>query len=355
MKQAAPPPRRTLQRGALVAPLLLTLAATALPAHAAKKKTAARPAAAAPAAPSSVQGDYIVAIVNREPVTNHEVQAHAQKLSQQLAAARQPVPARAELLRLALDEVVLRKAAIQSARTSGVTLTDEEFNQIEVNRAREAKMSVAEFRRKTMAAGRLTEAQYFSTLRDEILLERVRDGRISAEVARISDQEALQLLREERERQGGAPLVMPEFHASHILLVPAANLSEQQALARLASVRRDIASGKIDFASAARQLSQDGSASNGGDLGWFQPGMMVPEFQSEIDKLKPGQLSQPFLSRYGAHLVQLVEVREKPMNAQQQLALARATLRQQRSALALQQWENELRSRTYIEMREAPR
>ena len=344
--------------GSLALALLLGLSAAALPAQAqtAGKKARAAKAAATQNAPasSSRSGDYIVAIVNSEPVTNHEVNRRAGMLAQQLRANKVAVPDRATLLRRALNDEILQKAATFSARNSGMTVGDEELRQIEANLARDRKMSVDEFRKRIMAERGITASQYRQSLLDQILLERVRDARINAEVARISDVEALQLLRDEQ-RKTGATLMAEQSHARHILLRPAPNLSEQQALARLAAVRTSIASGKTDFASAARELSQDGSASAGGDLGWAPAGQFVPEFEQQLDRLKPGQMSQPFMSRFGAHLVQLIERRTEPMNEAQQIAVARAALRERKAAQALQQWENEIRNRAYIEMRAEPR
>lgn len=341
--------------GALALALLLGLSAATLPAQAqtAAKTRSAKATTKAPVA-SSRSGDYIVAIVNSEPVTNHEVNRRAAMLAQQLAANKIPVPDRATLLRRALNDEILQKAATYSARNSGFRVEDEELRQIEANMARERKLGVEDFRKRIMAERGITASQYRQSLTDQILLERVRDARINAEVARISDVEALQLLREEQQKTG-ATLTAEQSHARHILLRPAPNLTEKQALARLAAVRASIASGKTDFASAAREISQDGSASAGGDLGWAPAGQFVPEFEQQLDRLKPGQMSQPFLSRFGAHLVQLIERRTEPMTEAQQVAVARAALRERRSAQALQQWENEIRNRAYIEMRAEPR
>lgn len=347
----------------LTALMLVGSVGIALPAHAqtkttkakanSSKKQIAKPTAAT--APAAVSGDYIVAIVNREPVTNREVNLQANALAQAIREAKQPVPAREALLKQALDTLVLQKAALHSARNSGITVSEGELQQIEVNMAHAAGLSLAEYRKKRMTEDRLTENQYFSTLRDAVTLERVRDARVSSEVARVSDQEAMKSLADEQRRNGGQPLVLPEFRARHILVLVNNQTNEAQAMAKLTALRKQIAAGKLDFSEAARTNSQDGSAQAGGDLGWFDAEKMVPEFSEQIARMQPGQLSQPFMSRFGAHLVVLDEVRAIPMNARQQLALARNQLRQQRSALALQQWENELRNSAYIEMRGAPR
>lgn len=347
----------------LIALMLVGSVSIALPAHAQAKTAKAKASVSkkqsakvvTTTVPSAITGDYIVAIVNREPVTNREVNLQANALVQAMREAKQPVPAREALLKQALDTIVLQKAALHSARNSGITVSESELQQIEVNIARAAGLSLADYRKKRMAEDRLTENQYFSNLRDSVILERVRDARVSSEVARVSDQEAMKSLADEQRRNGGQPLVLPEFRARHILVLVNSQTTEAQAVAKLTALRKQIAAGKLDFSEAARANSQDGSAQVGGDLGWFDAEKMVPEFSEQVAHMQPGQLSQPFMSRFGAHLVVLDDVRAIPMNARQQLALARSQLRQQRSALALQQWENELRNSAYIEMRGAPR
>ena len=149
--------------GALPLAILLGLSAAALPAQAqtaGKSKTAATKKA--PQA-SSRSGDYIVAIVNSEPVTNHEVNRRASMLAQQLAANKVAVPDRATLLRRALNDEILQKAATFSARNSGMTVGDEELRQIEANLARDRKVSVEEFRKRIIAErGRATASASLS-------------------------------------------------------------------------------------------------------------------------------------------------------------------------------------------------
>ena len=81
----------------------------------------------------------------------------------------------------------------------------------------------------------------------------------------------------------------------------------------------------------------------------------MPEFQEQINALQPGALSQPFASRFGVHLVQLLDRRSAPMTQEQQIQAARNILRQQKAQEALRKWESEVRAQAHIEMREAPR
>jgi peptidyl-prolyl cis-trans isomerase SurA len=140
----------------------------------------------------------------------------------------------------------------------------------------------------------------------------------------------------------------------HILLRPSARLTAAQAQARLGTYRARVASGEARFEDLARQFSEDGSASAGGDLGWAQPGMMVPEFEQAMNTLGPGELSQPVTSRFGVHLIQVLERRQADVDPRQVREQARNVLREQRFEEAYVDWVRDLRARAYIEMREPP-
>lgn len=102
-----------------------------------------------------------------------------------------------------------------------------------------------------------------------------------------------------------------EVHARHILLKTSVMQDDAQARAKLLQLRNDILNKKIDFTAAAREYSQDpGSAAQGGDLGWTTPDVFVPQFRNELDSLKPGQISQPFQSPFGWHIVQLLDTKQ---------------------------------------------
>ena len=175
--------------------------------------------------------------------------------------------------------------------------------------------------------------------------------RTSMAAEKVTELDAVQWLRS----HDAGNLRITESHARHILLPANDEASARQAMTKLADVRKRVGAGRLDFAAAAREMSQDGSAAQGGDLGWAPEGTFVPEFQQQIDALKPGAMSQPFASRFGVHLVQLLDRRETAMTQEQQIAAARNVLRQQKADEALRKWESEVRAQAYIEMREAPR
>ena len=147
---------------------------------------------------------------------------------------------------------------------------------------------------------------------------------------------------------------LTQSHARHILLLPSAKLSAAEAKRRLEDFRQQVLSGKADFAALARANSQDGSAAQGGDLGWANPGMFVPEFEDTMNHLEPGEISEPLQSRFGVHLIQLLERRRVALSPQQQRESVRAMLREKKLDEAYQPWAQELRGRAYVEMRESP-
>jgi peptidyl-prolyl cis-trans isomerase SurA len=156
------------------------------------------------------------------------------------------------------------------------------------------------------------------------------------------------------ERQEITTLLVTQTRARHILLRPSAQLSQAQAVARLSELRKAVVAGQADFAALARELSQDGSAQQGGDLGWANPGMFVPEFEEVMNRLNPGQVGEPLVSRFGVHLIEVTDRRNAPMTEAEQRTLARNVLREKKLDEAYTNWVEEVRGRAYVEMRDPP-
>ena len=156
----------------------------------------------------------------------------------------------------------------------------------------------------------------------------------------------------ERERAGVPGAQVVQTHARHILLRPSPQLSEAAAAARLTEYKQRIQSGQADFATLAREHSQDGSAKEGGDLGWANPGQFVPEFEEALDALQPGQIGGPLVSRFGVHLLQLMERRTATLSQREQREVARNMVREKKLDEAYANWIREVRARAYVEFRE---
>ncbi|MFZ5547707.1 MAG: peptidylprolyl isomerase [Pseudomonadota bacterium] len=155
-------------------------------------------------------------------------------------------------------------------------------------------------------------------------------------------------------RADTAQASVTQTRARHILLRPSAALTPEAAQRRLAEFRDQILSGQRKFEDLARQYSEDGSASSGGDLGWASPGNFVPEFEETMNKLPPGGISTPVASRFGVHLIQVVERRQVAVDPKELREQARNILREQKFEPAYLEWVAELRARAYVEMREPP-
>ena len=124
-------------------------------------------------------------------------------------------------------------------------------------------------------------------------------------------------------------------------------------MARLTALRREIESGARSFEDVAREVSEDGTAARGGDLGWFAPGMMVPEFEQPASRLPLGAISDPVRSRFGVHLIQVLERRPLVLTPEQRREQVRSVLRERKFGQAFDDWVAELRARAYVELRDA--
>jgi peptidyl-prolyl cis-trans isomerase SurA len=179
----------------------------------------------------------------------------------------------------------------------------------------------------------------------------LKPGDVTPELLRTGAGFHLLKLVEKRE---GEAFRMQQTRARHILLRPSAQLSAEAAQKRLAGFKQQIEGGKANFDQLARENSEDGSASLGGDLGWAGAGTFVPEFEETMNRLPINGISDPVVSRFGVHLIQVTDRRAVSLDLKQQREQARNVLREQKFDEAYTEWLRELRARAYVEMREAP-
>jgi peptidyl-prolyl cis-trans isomerase SurA len=162
------------------------------------------------------------------------------------------------------------------------------------------------------------------------------------------------LLKLVEQREGDA-FRITQTRARHILLRPSAQAGAEAAARQLAEFKRLIQAGTRRFEDLARERSEDqGSGERGGDLGWTSPGAFVPEFEEAMNKLAINGISEPVQSRFGLHLIQVLERREVALDPKQLREQARAALREQKFEQAYTDWVRDLRARAYVEVRDAP-
>ena len=151
-------------------------------------------------------------------------------------------------------------------------------------------------------------------------------------------------------RGGTSSLVVGQTHARHILIKLSEVVSEKDAKRKMDGIKERIDNG-TKFEDMARQYSEDGSANNGGDLGWVNPGDTVPPFEKAMDALGMGEVSEPILSPFGWHIIQVLERRQQDMTKEASRLKARQEIRARKSEEAYQDWIRELRDRAFVELR----
>lgn len=420
---------------------------------------AARPlGTASPVVVGQQAADFIIAVVNSEPITNNEFRMEAERLIQQQAQARRPQPSRNELVQAVMDRLISDKAQLHLARETGIRIDEAAIDQAEQAIARQNQVDVAQLRKRIASEG-MELSVFRAQLRDQLTLTRLRERDVDARV-RVSDLEVDQYLRDlqtssdpavqeiniaqvlvavpdaatpeqvaalqtkaqlvltraragedfaalarelsdSADRANGGQLGLRQmdrlpplfveatqnlaagalspvlrsgagFHvlkvlekrlagtsvqqsrARHILLRATPQMSETTARDTLNEFKRRIQAGQTDFATLARDNSQDGSAAQGGDLGWASPGQFVPEFEAVLNALVPGQISDPLISRFGVHLIQLMERRVGTLTLKEQQELSRNVLRDKKLNEAYTSWAQDVRGKAYVEMREPP-
>lgn len=145
--------------------------------------------------------------------------------------------------------------------------------------------------------------------------------------------------------------VVEQTHARHILIKVNQLTSAADARRKLAAIRERIANNAVSFADMAKQYSEDGSAANGGDLGWIYPGDTVPQFEAAMNALQPGQMSDLVETPFGFHLIQVIERKQDEASNERVRQMVRQALRERKMEEAADAWLRELRDSAYVEYR----
>src|ERR1700722_7670961 len=152
------------------------------------------------------------------------------------------------------------------------------------------------------------------------------------------------------ERSGGdAPVIINQIHVRHILMKPNELDDDATVREKLAKLRERILKGE-NFGGIAATASEDpGSAPDGGDLGWSGPGTFVPEFDKAIADLKDNEISEPFKTRYGWHIVQMLGTRTYDSTDDVRRQKAYAAIRESKADEETELWLRRLRDEAFIE------
>ena len=126
--------------------------------------------------------------------------------------------------------------------------------------------------------------------------------------------------------------------------------SENEGKLKITQIKERLDRGE-NFEELAKLYSEDASAASGGDLGWLSPGDTVPAFEQAMNKLTPGQISEPVQSQFGWHLIQVIERRSQDISLDRRRQSARQAIRTRKSDVVVQEWLRQLRDQAYIELR----
>ncbi len=181
------------------------------------------------------------------------------------------------------------------------------------------------------------------------VVTKMKPGDISRPVRTPSGFHIIKLLDVKSDNQ---PLIVEQVHARHILMKPTELQDDETVRGRLQTIRDRIASGAEDFAAIAKAVSEDpGSASEGGDLGWTGTGTFVPEFEQMLGKLKENEISQPFRTQYGWHIVQVLGHRTQDMSADERKRRAYEQIRASKFDEETELWLRRMRDEAFVDYR----
>ncbi|MDD2934458.1 MAG: peptidylprolyl isomerase [Methylotenera sp.] len=189
-----------------------------------------------------------------------------------------------------------------------------------------------------------------STQLPKLFLDALKAMQAGDVSAALRSPNGFHILKLTNKRGGNSPLVIEQTHARHILIKLSEIMSETEGKQKMDGIKERLDNGD-KFEVLARQFSEDGTASNGGDLGWVNPGDTVPQFEKAMNELKDNQISEPIRSPFGWHIIQVLERRKQDMSKEAARLKARQEIRARKADEAYQDWVRELRDRAYVELR----
>jgi len=249
--------------------------------------------------------DRIVAVVNKEVITQHELSERLDRVIQDLARRGTSLPDRQEIERQVLERLVIEKVQLQLARETGLRVDDLELDRTMARVAEGNKLSLTQFRQALERDG-IAVDRFREELRNEILINRLRERDVTSKIT-VSDGEIENLMLERGERKGAGT----EYSIAHILVRVPEQATPDQLNARRTraeeAVKRLREGG--DFAQVAAAYSDAPDALQGGAVGWRGQDRLPELFVEALQNLKPGEISNVLRSPAGYHVIKLIEVR----------------------------------------------
>ncbi|MGE8652364.1 MAG: peptidylprolyl isomerase [Acinetobacter gandensis] len=190
-----------------------------------------------------------------------------------------------------------------------------------------------------------------SDIPDE-LAARVSPLQVGQTTELISVRDGVHVLKLIERKASDQKAIVPQFQTRHILIQPSEVVSPENAKQMIDSLYTRLQKGE-DFAVIASTFSNDpGSAANGGSLGWVSPGVMVPEFEAKMKETPKGEISKPFQSQFGWHILQVTDTRQQDMTQEVQERMARQLLGERQFDTELDSWLREIRNNAFVDIKD---
>lgn len=179
------------------------------------------------------------------------------------------------------------------------------------------------------------------------LLQSMEVGQVSKP---LRSPNGFHIIKVTNKRNTDSTLIVDQTKVRHILIKLNEVVSEQDAKQKMDGLKERLDNG-AKFDDLARQYSEDGSANNGGDLGWVNPGDTVTEFEEAMNALEINEISKPIRSPFGWHIIEVLERRKQDMTEQAARIKARKEIQQRKVEEAYQDWLHEIRDQAFVELR----
>lgn len=230
--------------------------------------------------------NMIVCTVNGDPVTMYDLKKQLNPETPASVSSDTVLEKRVQLMDIAINQILVE----QELTKENLTVTDAEAQNAIANVARQNQMSVEQLKQEVVKGG-----ISWDTYREEVLIKQLKMLKLKQVIAtkQLTVDDAL--LRDMYKKQYNDS---KKYTAAHILI-------QQDNYSMIVGIYDKIKSGEISFEDAARQYSSDGSAAKGGSLGTFNSSDMVPAFAKVLKEMNAGEISEPFKSRFGWHIIKL--------------------------------------------------
>jgi peptidyl-prolyl cis-trans isomerase SurA len=295
----------------------------------------------------------VAAVVNKDIITLSEVEERAAPEIERLSAERDPkkrAEQRQRLLQRVTEQLIGEKLMDEEIKAMGLTATDREVDQAIDDVLRQNNLQSREQLEERIRAEGLTMKAYRDVLGGQMSRMKLVQLKVSPRVKLSEADLKAEYAQYTKNERGDA-----EVHARHILIQLPKNASPEQvetarkrALAVMAEARRP----GMDFEALARARNEGPSAADGGDLGFFRRGVMVPAFERVAFALKEGEVSEPVRTQFGWHVLKVEERRAVDVAPFEQVKGELETkLKLQKTEKFVEQYVQELRQKASIEVK----